>query len=193
MARHQRKALVFISLVFFLTLTSALLLALSPAPLRPAAVSSLFAAQDNYVPDSMDSIFNTDTPVPAGRWNSILIHCSSTWSGNASTLATAEGLGDHFVIGNGDGATDGEIEIGSRWNLQQSALPPAGVQSIDGKCISICLVGDFRTGRPTATQVRRVEQLVQTLRSHAGIATNSVWTMGKNFPDAEFRAALAEK
>src|SRR5688572_31655749 len=80
----------------------------------------------------MDAIFQTDSPIRTARWKYIYVHHSRTTSGNAMTLArSADGVGDHFVIGNGDGCIDGEIQIGQRWNKQLSALPPAGAKEID--------------------------------------------------------------
>src|SRR5437016_939088 len=111
--KSHRKLIVFSTLLGVLSLTSALLMALAPAPLVPS------------------------------RWRYLYIHHSQTPAGNAITLGQATGgLGDHFVIGNGDGLMDGEIQVGQRWNQQQVALPPLGANKIDPACISIGLVGD---------------------------------------------------
>src|SRR5206468_2741653 len=152
--KAQRKLIVFSTLLGVLTLTSALLMALAPAPLVPDAATSLFAVDQ---PRSMDAVFQTRTPIPAGQWKYIFIHHSQSASGNAMTLGQPTGgLGDHFVIGNGDGLLDGEIQLGQRWNQQQPALPPPGANKIDPACISICLVGDFDRTVPTPTQLRRL-------------------------------------
>ena len=117
-AQSRRKFVVFLSLVGLLTGTSALL-RLAPAPLSPGSAGSLFAIEQ---PTSMDVIFNTNVPVAGGRWQYIYVHHSQTASGNASTLGSrAGGLADHFVIGNGAGSVDGEVQIGHRWTAQ---LPP---------------------------------------------------------------------
>jgi hypothetical protein len=194
----HRKFIVFVSLVGLLTLTSALLLALAPAPLMPDAASSLFAID---APSSLDVIFNTKVQSPPNRWKYIYVRHSRTASGNALSLGqTPGGLGDHFVIGNGDGAIDGEIQIGQRWNHQQPATPPAGAQKIDPACVSICLVGDFDRTVPTQTQLRRLSQLVGTLQGKYGIASNCVVLqtevssspagIGRYFPSTAFRQQL---
>ena len=199
MKNSHRKFIVFVSLVGLLTLTSALLLALAPAPLMPDAASSLFAID---APPTLDVIFNTKVQSPPNRWKYIYVRHSRTASGNALTLGYAAapgGLGDHFVIGNGDGAIDGEIQIAQRWNQQQPATPPAGAQKIDPSCISICLVGDFDRTVPTPTQLRRLSQLVQTLQGKYGIKSDSVLLIelpnspagaGRYFPAAGFRGQL---
>ena len=170
----RRRVAVLVSLVAVLTLTSALLRALAPDPLSPQASSSLFAIE---APQSLDVVFSsTSVPVTSGRWHTIYIHHSGSLSGNAQTLsATAAGLPDHFVIGNGDGCGDGEIQIGQRWTQQQVAGVTPGADRIDPDCISICLVGDFNQARPTVTQQRRLEQLVSTLQSRLAISRKQVF------------------
>ena len=195
--KARRKLIVFSTLLGVLTLTSALLMALAPAPLAPDAATSLFAVDQ---PQSMDAIFETSKPLPAGRWKYVFIHHSQTGSGNALTLGQdTNGLGDHFVIGNGDGCVDGEIQIGQRWNQQQSALPPAGANKIDPACISICLVGDFDRTTPTPTQLRRLAQLVNALQGQLHIEPQHVLTVdtpkspagiGRYFPKSAFRGQL---
>jgi len=195
--KARRKLIVFSTLLGVLTLTSALLMALAPAPLAPDAATSLFAVDQ---PRSMDAIFETSKPLSPGRWKYVFIHHSQTTSGNALTLAQdATGMGDHFVIGNGDGCVDGEIQIGQRWAQQQSALPPAGANKIDPACISICLVGDFDRTTPTPTQLRRLAQLVNAVQGQLHIEPQQVLTIdtpkspagiGRYFPKSAFRGQL---
>jgi hypothetical protein len=195
--KSHRKFVVFTSLVGVLTFTSALLLALAPAPLTPDAAASLFAID---APDSMDAIFQTEVTTTPSRWKYVYIHHSRTPGGDALSLGqTTGGLNDHFVIGNGDGAIDGEIQIGQRWNQQISATPPSGARGIDPACISICLVGDFDRTVPTPTQMRRLSQLVGALQGrfritpdHVMIVTqpNSPAASGKYFPLTAFRDQL---
>ena len=197
MKKSHRKFVVFTSLIGVLTFTSALLLALAPAPLTPDAAASLFAID---APDSMDAIFQTEVTTAPSRWKYVYIHHSRTPGGDALSLGqTTGGLNDHFVIGNGDGAIDGEIQIGQRWNQQISATPPSGARGIDPACISICLVGDFDRTVPTPTQMRRLSQLVGALQGrfritpdHVMIVTqpNSPAASGKYFPLTAFRDQL---
>jgi hypothetical protein len=108
-------------------------------------------------------------------------------------------MGDHFVIGNGDGAIDGELQIGQRWMQQASAKAPIRGSKIDPACISICLVGDFDRTVPTSTQLRRLAQLIGTLQGRFQIPADSVQLMeqpasvagvGKYFPTTAFRTQL---
>lgn len=198
MKHSQRKFIVFTSLIGVLTVTSALLLALAPAPVSPDAASSLYAID---APSSLDVIFDTKVPANPTRWKYIYIRHTRTMSGNALSLGqNSHGMGDHFVIGNGDGAIDGEIQIGQRWNQQMAALPPLSGAVIDPSCVSIGLVGDFDRSVPTPTQLHRLSQLVRTLQSRLGIPADHVLLLssqvnspagtGKYFPTGAFRAEL---
>ena len=182
-----------------LSLTSAALMALAPAPLAQGEANSLFAIDS---PSSFDVIFETKAPLTSGRWKYIYIHHTQSASGDAVALAqTPAGFGDHFLIGNGDGAVDGEIQIGQLWNLQQPASPPPGARAnkIHAECISIAVVGDFDRALPTPTQMRRLAQLVGTLQGQLHISGDDVLMIdapkspagaGKYFPKAAFRNQL---
>ena len=189
---------MFTSLVGVLTLTSALLLALAPAPLTPDSTTTLFAMEP---PETLDVIFNTPTPVQNARWKYIYVHHSRTSGGDAASVNSHDktGMGDHFLIGNGEGAIDGVVQVGPRWYEQNSAAAPAGARSIEPTCISICLVGDFDQTRPTPTQLRRLTQLVSTLQARFRIPAESVMmvnqpanpaAIGKYFPVASVREQL---
>lgn len=178
---RTRTFVVFCTLVGILSLTSVILLIVAPAPLAPGATESLFAVD---APDSLDAIFDTNVPLSPGRWRYIYIHQSWTDGGNSGTLAvSASGLPDHFVIGNGNGAADGEIQIGQRWKQQVPAAPPARGFSIAHDCISICLIGDFDRSQPTATQLSRLLDLTNALRARLGIPADRI-IFAANSPNA---------
>jgi hypothetical protein len=189
----RRKVVVASSLFGVLALTSALLLALEPGQLRPEKPGLLAA---------VEPALETNVPVSLGRWRYIYIHQSGAPSGNATTLSAGpEGLGDHFVIGNGEGSIDGKIEVGHRWSDQLAPLPPAGANSIDPNCISVCLVGDFHQSLPTPTQMQKLAQLVTTLQAKYHISSQNVLMVneqggnraveiGRYFPVSAFRSQL---
>jgi hypothetical protein len=207
---------VFLSLVGVLTLTGGLLMATRSAPLAPDASRSLLAANG---PVSLEAAFDTRVPVKQGRWKRVFIHHSQTPSGNAATLAeaasatsvgSAAGPADHFVIGNGDGCGDGEIQLGQRWNQQRPAGPIGGggaggpngmptTAKVESDCITICLIGDFDRAFPTPAQMERLGQLVTTLQARLDINKDAVWVwetpaspigIGRYFPQGAFRERL---
>jgi hypothetical protein len=192
--KSNRKIVVLTSLVAMLTLASAILLMLAPPPLAAEGVSSLSAPDRGTF---LDGIFKTTVAVKPDQWKFIYIHHSATASGNADTLATpGSGLCDHFVIGNGNGLPDGQIEVGPRWNSQQPPAAPPGVDSIQPGCISICVVGDFDHSMPTPTQVKSLSQLVTTLQTQFRLGADKVIllndsaspsSIGRYFPVGSFR------
>ena len=189
--------LVIGSLVGVLVLTSVLLRAMQGAPLTPDAAYGLMSSDSRR---SLSVVFNTRVGANPGRWKSIYVHHSRTPAGNASSVSQADnGCGDHFVIGNGAGAVDGEIQFSFRWDMQQPADPAPGVAKVDAACITLCVVGDFDAAPPTATQLRRLQQLVQTLQERFRIPAEQVWLfdvpaspagVGKYFPTAAFNGQL---
>jgi hypothetical protein len=168
-----------------LTLVSIGFLIFAPAPLK---LTSLLAIEP------LDRIFRTDVAVSNSRWQSIYLHQSKTVAGDAQTLpADGAGLTDHFIIGNGEGADDGEILISPRWHRQAAAMPNGS--TFDPNCICICMVGDLDDTAPTTSQVRRLGELVRTLQSRFHIPAQRILIedvkgspagLGERFPRAEF-------
>jgi hypothetical protein len=199
---NRRRVVVFLSLLAVLSLTSLLLNTLAKSPMHPDAADTLFAYGTG---DTIDSIFHMQVPVQATRWQFLYIHHSKTTSGSALQLSGGpEGVGDHFIIGNGDGLIDGELQISQRWNHQQAAGSPAGTLKVQPNCVSICLVGDFDRHPPTPMQLGRLGQLVQAMQLRFRIPANRVqWLndgsgptsasaagIGKYFPASAFHDQL---
>jgi hypothetical protein len=195
----HRSFVVLSSLVAVLTLTSVLLRAMQGAPLTPDAASSLVTGGD--AKSTLGVIFNTAVPAHPNRWKSVYIHHTRTAAGGAGapTAGGDPASGDHFVIGNGDGPADGQIQFTARWNLQQSADPAPEYTQVEATCVSIALVGDFDRTAPTPTQLKRLEQLVHTLQEHFRIPSSQVWLfdqpgspagVGRYFPTGAFQGQL---
>ena len=147
----------------------------------------------------------TDRPVKP--WRSIVIHHSATSAGSAAAFDRAhrlgrgwESLGYHFVIGNGRGAGDGEIEVGPRWRMQRDGAHARGMNDLS---IGICLVGDFTRTYPTEAQMRHLVELARYLQQrftipksrvhlHSEVSPSGTLCPGKHFPASAFRAALRD-
>ncbi len=105
------------------------------------------------------------------RWKNIIAHHSATGNGNASIFDRfhrrhrnmPNGLGYHFIIGNGTNSGDGEIEVGSRWTRQ---IQGGHVRSLayNDNSIGICLVGNFENTHPTPNQIEAFKELVTHLK-----------------------------
>ncbi|MCC6240922.1 MAG: N-acetylmuramoyl-L-alanine amidase [Phycisphaerales bacterium] len=188
---NRRPFVVLLTLVTFITGTSALLLALSRPPLTP---DTLYAVETQ---DGIQTIFQTTQPATASRWQYIYVHHSQTPDdGSGQTLSsTSSTQADHFVITNGQGGADGQIRINQRWQQQQPGV------YISDNCISICLVGDFDRALPTNAQVQRLNKLVAALQNQLQIPaqnvivrddTNSPAGVGQYFPTTAFRSQLVK-
>lgn len=119
--------------------------------------------------------------VPLSReWRHIVVHHSASPTGSAASFDKAhrdrgwDGLGYHFVIGNGSGSGDGQVEVGYRWT-RQLAGAHAGNYEYNQHGVGICLVGDFEhNGPPSARQMASLRQLIGFLQARANIASAQV-------------------
>ena len=112
-------------------------------------------------------------------WRYIVLHHSASASGNydqidASTARSwaIDGCGYHFVIGNGTGSGDGQIEVAQRWNNQKQGVHcrNARTHDVDEYGIGICLVGDFDQQPPTPRQIAAAQALIAYLSQRYNIA-----------------------
>ncbi len=108
-------------------------------------------------------------PAVASRpWRWIVIHHSDTRVGCAASFDRYhrqkgwDSLGYDFVIGNGTGSGDGQVEVGPRWTHQQIGAH-AGVHLYNEFGIGICLVGNFSESHPTPTQMQSLASLTAWL------------------------------
>jgi hypothetical protein len=127
-------------------------------------------------------------------WTAIIVHHSASAAGNAASMDAhhrrvrrmPRGLAYHFVIGNGRGLGDGEIEVGPRWTHQQpgahvaSTLRDASTRAIwDEVAIGIVLVGNFEDASPTRRQLAALTDLVRALRRRFRIDPARVFGHGE--------------
>ena len=119
------------------------------------------------------------------KWNFIVLHHSGTASGSAASFGRHhkqdngwDGLGYHFVIGNGKGSGDGQLEIGYRWTEQRTGAHAGraadGTNVMNETGIGICLVGTFEVTHPTARQLAMLRSLVAYLRAYCDIPEDHV-------------------
>lgn len=124
---------------------------------------------------------------PARQWKYIVVHHSAGNSGSVDSIHEDHlkkkdksgnpwlGIGYHFVIGNGKGMPDGEIEPTFRWRTQiQGAHAGSNDKDYNERGIGVCLIGNFENGPPSAAQRRSIRQLVQTLKNEYGIPTVNI-------------------
>ncbi len=118
-------------------------------------------------------------------WQAIVIHHAAMPSANAQSIHKVhlsnpgwDGLGYHFVIGNGTQSGDGEVEVGFRWRQQREGAHARARKGDDNRwnlhSIGICLVGDFTASPPSADQMDALVRLVRALMAEYQIPAESV-------------------
>lgn len=179
--------------------------AVLPAPQRSdtdgRSVFSLSAARPSELPEGLEP---GASPRP---WRYIVLHHTATSSGDVEMINADHrsrtdaagnpwlGIGYHFVIGNGQGMADGEIQPTFRWRSQLHGAH-AGDERYNELGIGICVVGDFERDEPTSRQLHAVKRLVAALATEYGIPPDKVLQHsdiaatacpGRRFPFAEIR------
>lgn len=164
-------------------------------------------ASSSGLPSSVSSAISNAAVAP-GRWKYIVIHHSGTSEGTAKGMDRyhrevrhmENGLAYHFVIGNGNGMSNGEIFVGNRWKKQLDGGHLASEKQ-NKVAIGICLVGNFDKTAPSATQLQALNSLVRTLMKRCNISASNVKTHqqinvigtrcpGSRFPTKSFLAGL---
>ncbi len=153
---------------------------LEPTPTPPPSPEGfwnrLFGSRKSYTYLSSSTRAAIDrATVRRGRWKYIVIHNSGTREGNARVFDIyhrrvrhmQNGLAYHFVIGDGHGSGDGQVEVGPRWTRQINGGHVAS-DYLNDIALGICLVGDFNRDTPTKAQVGAIEELVSYLRNRVG-------------------------
>lgn len=205
----KRTHIVWFTLIAGMTGVGGLLLALED---RKAVVPAALAAFDSNAPETasgeLAEIFARVPALDSDKWTDIVIHHSGSLGGSAETIDREHringlnGLGYHFVIGNGQGSVDGAIEVGARWVKQASGAHTAGPQAthFNNHGVGICLVGDGERRRFTEAQLVSLEQLVSALSTQLGIDPSRVVmhrdvaptsSPGRLFPENALRRKLS--
>jgi len=204
--RLSRTQLVWAGLLIAMTAMTGLLSLMTGSGSRlsvmPAAMSVSTDSSD-WLSEVLAPAADAESPT----WDGIVIHHSASIQGSLATITRQHelqglnGLGYHFVIGNGNGAEDGELLVGYRWSEQ---LPGAHVDGPRGERynatkIGICLIGDGDRRGFTAEQMSTLMQVVRGLQEefdipdsavelHRDVASTS--SPGRFFPQANFMNGL---
>ena len=152
---------------------------------RPYFRADRLAGRGRRQPDNRRSARRWTPTVAQRAWKYMVIHHTASDAGDVASIDAAhrkrldnfgnpwQGIGYHFVIGNGNGMPDGAIEATFRWTRQIQGAH-AGVADYNELGIGICLVGNFEQHAPTAAQMASVRSLVRTLRTAYAIPRENV-------------------
>jgi N-acetyl-anhydromuramyl-L-alanine amidase AmpD len=123
--------------------------------------------------------------VPSRDWKYIVVHHTATETGDLATIDADHqrrtdssgrpwlGIGYHFLIGNGHGMTDGQVEPTFRWREQLQGAH-AGEPVYNDRGIGICLVGNFEDRPPTQRQMAALRALVDWLSERYTLAPERI-------------------
>jgi hypothetical protein len=202
----RRTQIVWLSFAVAMTLVTALL-AIGDGNFRTgfaAARLSNLATADTVA----DMIFQVDAPLDRERWKHIVIHHSGSPADDPDAMHRRhlgygyQGLGYHFVLGNGNGFGDGVVHVGYRWNDQLPGAHATGTHADyhNRHSIAICLVGNGDRRPFTDGQINELVSLVRRLQERFDIAPDSVLlhrdisggvtSPGRFFPTAQFEEQL---
>ncbi len=205
-ASRVRTKVVWCALAGAMTVGVGLLSLLDPgSPARSGGVSlsPLMAVGGAR---GVETVLQTRAPIEDGRWHTIVLVHSGSPAGSAATIEEShrevgyDGLGFHFVVGNGAGMSDGQIHVGYRWMDQLDGARLAGLNGSSRGIIEVCLVGDgdrrpfgreqlVRTAQLLATLCERLDIPPDGVRLHQDLAQTT--SPGRYFPRQAFEELLA--
>jgi hypothetical protein len=178
MSNQPRVAKVLAILLVSMTAGAIVLIALGDN--SPSA--GLFSLSSDYLQhfEPVEEAIRSRASQSPGRWGRIEIYHSGTKAGNIEQLASLAGLASaqdincHFVVCNGLGGADGQIQSTEKWQSQWSIIPGRTWYG-STQTIRICVIADGKAVRPTDSQKRRTKVLAEQLRRSFGIQHESVY------------------
>jgi N-acetyl-anhydromuramyl-L-alanine amidase AmpD len=180
-----------------------------PAIETPTMPDAQIPETSSVTPIAKDNPWKPETA--ARPWKYIVLHHTASDRGDVESIHESHlknkdkngkawlGIGYHFVIGNGNGMEDGEIEATFRWRKQIQGAH-AGVAEYNQSGVGIVLVGNFQNGPPTNAQVTAAKRLVRVLAREYDIETSQIVghadvkpteCPGTHFPLSEIRDSVA--
>jgi len=179
MSNQPRVAKVLLALLASMTTGAVVLMAMD----GNAPSAKPFSLSTYYRLDDIDKVINSEATQSADRWSRIEVYFSGTTAGNIeqltslSGLSSAEMLDCHFVVCNGLGGKDGQVEVTKKWQRQWSVIPSRTWYGTP-QTIRICVVADGKDRPATNAQLRRVEHLVEKLARRFNIDPASIFYPG---------------
>ena len=141
-------------------------------------------------------------------WHHIVIHHSASFKGSTSGIDKHhrevnnwDGIGYHFVIGNGKGMRLGRIEYTFRWNQQREGAHAGGLDKrYNEQGIGICIIGHFDKEQPAPFLFNRCAELcacliesIPTLNINSIIGHNDVPGKDTKCPGDHFSVFLLQR
>lgn len=151
----------------------------------PSYPSPTFKSQSYKTYKSSSDPYGWAPPSGVERdWKAIVIHHSATDTGNVASIDDYhrryngwDGIGYDFVIGNGSGCGNGEVDSTFRWTQQRTGAHCKTDASnwANESAIGICLIGNFDQSHPTSGQMASLMKLVRFLSERYNIPVSRVY------------------
>jgi len=176
MPNQSRVTRVLVVLLVSMTTGAVVLMALGNHP--PSA--GPFCLSTYYRLDPIQQAICSRVTQAPGRWESIEVYYSGTKAGNIEQIASLSGLVNsddincHFVVCNGLGGSDGQIQTTEKWQKQWSVIPDHTWYG-SGRTIRVCLVADGRGVRLSGSQIQRAEALVEALSMKFNVPATKIF------------------
>lgn len=206
----RRTSVVWVSFIAAITVVGGVL-ALSDQNTRPQGYLATTLGTLGERSDR-DPVFSTAEALDRERWQGVVIHHLGAPAANPDAIHRRhqslgyDGLGYHFVIGNGNGLGDGVIHVGYRWNEQLPGVHTVGSESSfhNRHSIGICLVGNGDrqpfTDRQMAALMNLLDRLqheldlpAKAIHLHRDVASEvspEVTSPGRYFPTSRLREQI---
>lgn len=130
--------------------------------------------------DRLEKAIGSRSAQSPERWKGIELYLSGTEAGNIRQLASLSGLASpddincHFVICNGLGGRDGQIQTTEKWQRQWFVITGKN-RHPNGRIIRICIVANGKNVRPTDSQIKTAKALVNRLSEKFDIRSESIY------------------
>ena len=175
-SNQPRVVKVLAALLVSMTTGAVILMALGNNP--PSA--GPFCLSSYYRLDPIEEAITPSACESPNRWDCVEIFYSGTTAGSIEQLARLRGLGGpgdlncHFVLCNGQGGGNGQIQATERWRRQWPLTPGQDWRGAPGT-IRVCIVGDAKTAWPTDYQVKRLELLLESLARKFQLSPKAIY------------------
>lgn len=173
---RDRNTKVFVAALISIGIGVIVLKALGSNP----PVAGAFSLSEYYHLTPIEEIISSDVFQTSRDWECIEIGYSGTKAGNIKQLASLNGLAEsgdincHFVIGNGLGAGDGQIQTTEKWK-RQWLVAPVRTRYGSERTIHIRVIADNKSVGLTDFQIKRTELLADVLSRKFGIVPASIY------------------
>jgi hypothetical protein len=158
MAGHNRNITVLFSLIASMTIGALVLMALD----HQGPSAGAYSLSSYLRLDPVEEVLRNTIQTEPVQWGRIEVVYSRTSGGNVEELALLTGLADggpadfHFIVCNGNGGSDGQIQAAGFWQKQQICGHKA-------ETIRVCVISDDKSDTLTDSQRQRTDALVESL------------------------------